>query len=121
MSSTSSENADSIEPAAAADEVAKDGSEASEVVRERSPSSDTGKSGFSHYQLLLSALHSFSWKSYYWQDGGSPDSLLERSVEVRVQGQWGENSRAGGIGLKGLEGGGSPGGGGGGKPNTEST
>ncbi len=22
--------------------------------------------GFSYYQLLLSALNSFSWKSYYW-------------------------------------------------------
>ena len=38
---------------------------------------------------------------------GSPDSLLEKSVEVRVKGQWGGNSRAGGIGLRGLEGDGS--------------
>ncbi len=40
---------------------------------------------------------------------GSPDSMLERSAEVRVQGQWGENARAGGILLGGLEGGVSPG------------
>ncbi len=26
--------------------------------------------GFAYYQLLLSALHSFSWESYYWQTGG---------------------------------------------------
>ena len=35
---------------------------------------------------------------------GSPDSMLERSPEVRFQGQWGG---AGGIRLGGLEGGGS--------------
>ncbi len=74
------------------------------------------ETGFSYCQLLLTALHSFSWKSYYWQllidnppqfqlemlllaAWGSPGSLLERSVEVRVQGQWGGNSRAGGIGF----------------------
>ena len=42
----------------------------------------------------------------------SPDSMLERSVKGRVQGQWGGNSRAGGIGLRGVEGGGSSGRGG---------
>ncbi len=26
--------------------------------------------GFSYCLLLLTALHSFSWKSYYWQPGG---------------------------------------------------
>ncbi len=39
--------------------------------------------------------------------GVSPDSMLERSAKVRFQGQWGGNSRAGEIGLGGLEGGGS--------------
>ncbi len=37
----------------------------------------------------------------------SPDSFLERSVEVRFQGQWRGNSRAGLIGPGVLEGGGS--------------
>ena len=31
--------------------------------------------------------------------------MLERSAKVRVQGQWGGNARAGGIGLGGSEGG----------------
>ncbi len=30
----------------------------------------TSQFGFSYYQLLLSALDSFSWKSYFWQPGG---------------------------------------------------
>ncbi len=33
--------------------------------------------------------------------------MLERPAEVRLQGQWGGNTQAGGIGLGGLEGGGS--------------
>ncbi len=49
--------------------------------------------------------------------------MLERSAEVKVQGQWGGNTQAGGIGLGVLEGGGSSRwwGVSGGKPNTEST
>ncbi len=36
--------------------------------------------------------------------------MLERSAELRFQGQWGGKVQAGGIGLGGLEGGGGRGG-----------
>ena len=36
--------------------------------------------GFSYYQLLLSAIHSFSWKKLLLAAWGPPHSLLERSV-----------------------------------------
>ncbi len=55
---------------------------------------------------LIVSLPQFQLEKLLLAARGSPDSMLERSVEVRVQGQWGENSRTGGIGLGGLEGGG---------------
>ncbi len=81
---------------------------------------------FPNQLLLLTALivspPQFQLANYYslaaW---GSPDSLLERSVGVRVEGQLEDNSRAGGTGLRGLEGGGSSRWGEWGKPKTEST
>ena len=40
-----------------------------------------------YYQLLLPALHSYQPENLLLAACGSPDSMLERSAEVRVQGQ----------------------------------